>query len=218
LEYDLPSRLVIVVVQREARREVVPFVEVGLEQQLCIDVLLVHAIVFLTIVGIQQMHRGITHHSNVRAVLRIEDEGVLHIALVAVRLDTDFVEVRGEGREVRGVLRLATLTLFLDEAHAPMEDVAVALPFPAVLQVPLAYVRLVEETVTIHVMVSEVILVVGQHLCAQSVVQVDVGIGIGLQTALGIAEEVYCHALIVVGFQVLHIDLSRDTLIAVTHG
>ena len=68
-----------------------PFVEVGLEQQLCIDVLLVHAIVFLTIVGIQQMHRGITHHSNVRAVLRIEDEGVLHIALVAVGLYTYFI-------------------------------------------------------------------------------------------------------------------------------
>ena len=66
-------------------------VEVGLEQQLCIDVLLIHTIVLFSIVGIQQVHRGITHHSDVRAVLRVEDEGMLHIAFVTVGLYTYFI-------------------------------------------------------------------------------------------------------------------------------
>ena len=64
--------------------------EVSLEQQLAIGILLVHAVVLVTVVGIQQMHRGIAHHGNIRAVFRIEDEGVLHVALVTVGLNIDF--------------------------------------------------------------------------------------------------------------------------------
>ena len=32
----------------------------------------------VAVVGIQQVHRGITHHGNVRAVLRVEDEGMFN--------------------------------------------------------------------------------------------------------------------------------------------
>ena len=78
----------IVVVQRETRREVMMLREVGFKQQLRIGVLLVHAVVLLAVVSLQQVHRGVTHQGDVRTLLGVDDEGVLHIALIAVGLYT----------------------------------------------------------------------------------------------------------------------------------
>ena len=81
----------VVVVQRESCRQVVLLGQVGLEQQLCVGVLLVHAVVLVAVVGIQLVQRHVTHHGDVRAVLGVYDEGVLHVALVAVGLDAYFI-------------------------------------------------------------------------------------------------------------------------------
>ena len=84
-------------VQRQTCRQIVLFRKVRLEEQLCVGILLVHVVVLVTIVGIQLVHREVGHHGNVRAVLWVEDEGMLHIAFVAVGLNAYFIEVRGEG-------------------------------------------------------------------------------------------------------------------------
>ena len=200
-------------IQRETYRKIVLLGEVGFEQQLGVGVLLIHAVAFLTIVGIEQVHRGITHHGNVRAVLRIEDEGMLHVALIAVCLDTNLVKMM----YVRSsMVCLSTLALLLHHADTTVEDVIVALPLPAVLQVPLAYIRLVLETVLVHVVMTELVLIVCQDLGAQLVVQMDVGISIDLQTTLRITKQVDSHALVVIGLQVFDVNLTGDTLVAVT--
>ena len=62
--------------------------EICLEEQLGIGILLVYTVMLVSVVGIQQMHRGIAHDGDVRAVFRIEDEGVLHIAFVTIGLHT----------------------------------------------------------------------------------------------------------------------------------
>ena len=60
--------------------------ELRLKEQLCVGILLVHVVVLVTIADIQLMHREVGHQGNVGAVFRVEDEGMLHVALVAVGL------------------------------------------------------------------------------------------------------------------------------------
>ena len=99
------------------------------------------------------MHRGITHQGDVRAMLRVEDKGMLHIAFIAVSVDVDEVGVMGVRCWVMGV-GLSALTLLLYHTETTVEQIVIAFPFPTVLQVPLAHVGLVEETIVIHVMVA----------------------------------------------------------------
>ena len=62
------------------------FRKVGLEEQLGVGILLIHVILLMTVVGIQLVHREISHQGYVRTMLRIKDEGMLHVALIAVGL------------------------------------------------------------------------------------------------------------------------------------
>ena len=193
--------------------------KVGLEQQLSIDVLLVHAVVLVTVVGIQQVHRCIAHHGDVRAVLRIEEKGVLHVTLVTVGLNANMIQVVCGGRlftiHLPLYMGLPAFALFLHHADAAMKHVGVGLVFPAVLEVPLAHVGLILETIVVLVVMTPFILIVGQNLRAQTVVDVYVGVGIRLKAAHRVAKEVYRHALVVIGLQVLDVNLSGDTLVAV---
>ena len=131
--------------------------KVCFEEQLCIGILLVHTIMLLAIVGIQQMHRDITHQGDVSTVLRVEDKGVLHITLITVGLNSNLIKVVGIGGSV---MRLSALTLLLHHTEATVEQIVVALPFPTILQVPLTHIGLIEETIIIHVMVAYVVLIV----------------------------------------------------------
>ena len=164
-------------------------VEIGLEEQLGVGVLLVYTVMLITVVGIQQMHRGIAHHSNVRAVFRVEDKGVFHIALIAVSVDVDEVGVMCGSKlftihfSLFTYMRLSTFALLLHHADAAVEHIVIALPLPTVLQVPLAHVGLVQESVVVHVMVAEIVLIVSQYLRTQLVIEMDVGISIGLHPA-----------------------------------
>ena len=74
-------------------RQTVLFRKVRFEEQLCVGILLVHLVVLITIVGIQLVHREVGHQGNVRAVLMVEDEGMLHVSLIAVGLYTYIVEM-----------------------------------------------------------------------------------------------------------------------------
>ena len=115
------------------------------------------------------------------------------------------------------MFRLPAVALLLHQADAAVEHVVVALPLPAVLQVPLAHVGLVQEAVVVDVVVAELVLVVSQHLGTQLAVQMDVGIGVGLYAASAVAVKVHRHALVGVGFQVLHVYLAGNALVAVAH-
>ena len=68
------------------------FCDIGLEQQLGIGGLLVHTVLFVAVVGIHLVNRGITHQGDVRPVFWIEDESVLHIPLIAVSLYSNFIK------------------------------------------------------------------------------------------------------------------------------
>ena len=113
------------------------------------------------------------------------------------------------------MILLSALALLLHQSDASVKHIVRTFPLPAVLQVPLAHVRLIQKTVVIHVVVSEVVLIVSQHLCTKFIVQMDVGIDIGLQATHGVAVEVYRQALIVIGLQILNVYLACDTLVAV---
>ena len=79
------------------------------------------------------------------------------------------------------MFRLPAFALLLHDAEAAVEHIVVALPLPTVLQVPLAHVGLVEKAVIVHIVMTEIILIVCQYLCTQLVIEMDIGIGIGLQ-------------------------------------
>ena len=104
--------------------------EVRLKQQLGVGILLVHTVVFLTVIGIQQVHRNIAHQCYVRAVFWVETEGVLHVTLVTVGLYTYFIKVMGIGCRV---MCLSTLPFLLHHTDSAMKQVGVAFPLPAVL-------------------------------------------------------------------------------------
>ena len=99
-----------------------------------------------------------------------------------------------------------------------MEDVAVTPSMPTVLQIPLPYVRLIQEAVIVRVVMPEVILVVRQYLCTQLLAQVDVGISIGLHFTLAVTVQVQRCPLLGIGFQIFHVYLSCDALVAVFNG
>ena len=58
---------------------------------------------------------------------------------------------------VRG---LSSVTFLFDETNAPMKQVMVASPLPAVLKVPLPHIRLVHEPVVVGIMLCQVVLIV----------------------------------------------------------
>ena len=106
----------------------------------------------------------------------VEDEGVLHVGFVAAGLNTYLKRIVDVGRRVAV---LPTVALLVEHADAAVEDVNRTEVVPAVLQVYLPHVRLVEESVVVVVMVPPVVLVVPQYLGVH-LSQVDVAVGIGL--------------------------------------
>ena len=60
----------------------------------------------------------------------------------------------------------------------------------------------------VYVVMAEVILIMRQHFRTQFVVQMDVGIDVGLYASKGAAIKVHRHAFVVIGLQILDINLS----------
>ena len=204
----------IVVVEGESCGEVVSLGEVGLEEELCVDVSFVGVVGLVPVGGICLVEGCVCHEGEVGAVFGMEDEGVLHVGFVAVGLHTDGVQMVVVGRRV---VCLSAVSVFLQQGEPAMEEVAVAFPFPAVLQVVLLHVGLVEKAVVVLVVVSPVVLIVEEKFGAEVGVEVDVAIGICLEAAECVAVEIEGHALLVVGLQILNVNLSRDALVAVAH-
>ena len=92
------------------------------------------------------------------------------------------------GRSVP-VFRLTTVALLVKDADTAVEDVDRAKIVPAVLEIHLTHIRLVQETVAVVIVVSPVVLVVTENLRVH-LTQMDVTIGVGLQFALRIAVDV----------------------------
>ena len=83
----------------------------------------------------------------------------------------------------RCVVRLTALAFFLHQGEPTMKHIMRTFPLPTVLQVPLTDVGLVEKAVMIDIVMAEIVLIMCQHFRTQLVVQMDVGIDIGLQTS-----------------------------------
>ena len=59
-----------------------------------------------------------------------------------------------------GMFCLSAFTLLLHHANTAMEDIITCSVMPAVLQIPLAHISLIQKAVTIHIVMSVVILIV----------------------------------------------------------
>ena len=152
------------------------------------------------------------HEGNVGAVVMVKHQRVFHIRLVTPGFEVDlkdrFTIVR------RG---LSTLAMLVEQSQSAMENVTVAEPVPTVLHIHLPHVGLVKEMVMVVVHIGQVILVVSQHIGIQARGEVDVAIGIGFDAAIGVAIEVNGHARVILGFEVFHVDLSRNAFKAIAH-
>ena len=207
----------IVVVERGTECKVVLRSEVSLEHQLRVDVLLVDVVSLTAVGGIHLVHRGRRHPGDVCAVAGIEDKGVLHIPLVAVGVEINAVDWLGLMVEHTLVVGLSALALLVQERETTVEDIVARLAIPAVLQVELPCLRVVHKSVFVAVVLLKIVLIVSEDLGAQSLDDVYVSIGIGLDAAHGVAIEVDVHILVVFGLEILHVDLSRHSLVAVFH-
>ena len=100
-----------------------------------------------------------------------------------------------------------------------MEHVAAFFPKPAVLQVVLFHLRVVFKAVAIAVVVTPIVLKVGQQFGAEVLVAVDVHItvGIGFELSHRVAIEVERNALLVLRFHVFYVYLSRHGFVAVLY-
>ena len=87
------------------------------------------------------------------------------------------------GRSVRPVFRLTAIVFLVKDADTAVEDVDRAKIVPAILEIHLTHIRLVQETVAIVIVVSPVVLVVTEDLRVY-LAQMYVTIGVGLQFAL----------------------------------
>lgn len=156
--------------------------------------------------AVQHMVHGGGHEGQVGVVLGVEQYGMLHVGLVAAAVH------QGAEGHVGGRKQLAALAALVHQPHAGMHDVAPAHVFPSVLEVQLAHGGRVVPQVAVGIVVGEVLLVVRQQLGAEVVVQVQVGhqVALGLQEA--VAVEVQRQALLVLGLEVLDVDLTRDAL------
>lgn len=184
-------------VEAQSHRQGVRLGQVGLEHVLGIGIGLVDVISLEAIRSVHVVtgHRG--HQGDIGAVFGIEHDGVFHVTLITARLQVDG---KGHSTLVMG-LGLPAVTLFVDHGHSTMENVTVAQPVPAALQVHLPHIGLVQEVVMVVVHIGQVVLVVGQHVGIEARRQVKVAVGIGLDTAVTVAVQVERHALFILGFR-----------------
>ena len=112
------------------------------------------------------------------------------------------------------IARLATLTIVAHVPHPGVHHVASAAVLPAVLQVELLHRRHVNPAIAVDIVVHKVLLVVPHQLGAQVLVQVHVGHNVALPFQVAVAVEVEKHPLLLVGLEVLHVDLAGDALVA----
>ncbi len=207
----------VVVVERRAEGDVVVVGDIGLEHQLRVEVLLVDVVSLAAVGGVHLMHRGRGHPGDVGAVGGVEDEGMLHVTLVAMGVEVDAVDGISLMVEHTAVVGLTALALLVEQGQSAVEDVVARLAIPAVLQVELPRLRVVHETVVVAVVLLEVILIVAEELGAEAFGEVDIAVGVGLDATHGVAVEVDVHGLVVLGLEVLHIDLPGHGLVAVLH-
>ena len=81
-------------VHAQSQREVVLPCEVRLKHQRAIEILLVEVVGLVAILRIQLVQRSRRHQGDVRSVLTVEDESMLHIALISVGMELDSVEIQ----------------------------------------------------------------------------------------------------------------------------
>lgn len=127
----------------------------------------------------------------------IKDEGVLHVALIAVRVDIDTVERLLLVAEDATVVGLSALAFLVEEAETAVEDIVSGLAEPSVLKVELPGLRVIDETILVGVMFLEVVLIMSQHLRAEPFREMNVAVDVGLHTAHSVAIEVDVQRLVV---------------------
>ena len=132
------------------------FAGMGLQHQLAVQGVLVRIVVLVTVMGVAFVEGGVGHQGYVGAVLGIQHKGVLHVAFVALGVNAHFIGF-GAAMVMPG---LATVSALVEQPYAGMHQIAVAFPFPTVLQIVLPYAGLVGETVVVDVVVVKTVLIV----------------------------------------------------------
>ena len=105
---------------------------------------------------------------------------------------------------------LSTGANLLQGSDSAMEDILISFIYPSVLHIILFPARHIIESIAIVIVVLEDILMMEQDFRRPLVGEMHVGIGVCLDTALGIAEEVHLYLLFILRLEIIHIDLTCD--------
>ena len=181
-------------------------VEVMLQHQLGVEALLPVAVALQAERAIEIVEAPGGEQGEVGVVVAVEQESMLHVAVEAVRFNKHTV---GGGAEI---LHLSSLAVLMQIAESGMHDVVPFLVFPTVLQVQLFHRRRVVPAVAVLVHVHEILLIVRQHLRAEMVVQVHVTHHVGFALEAAVAINIDLQGGIILGLEVLHIDLAGNAL------
>ena len=210
------ERLVVrIVIERSADAEIVLRREVCLKHELGIAVLLLHIVARLA-KGVRSIvYCPIQHEGERGVVLRIERQTILPLRLITVRLHPNAVV--GDGFVVRMVPTHAACALIAERL-----DIELAYPAGrdvghAPHSIVLAQLGHVHETIVVAVVVRLSVFEVQQNARRKPIVQMDAAVNVDLLFQFIVQISVGAQAVRALRLEVLHVDLSRDTLVAVLH-
>ena len=190
--------------------------EVGVEEQIGVDVRLAQVVGDGAIIRILLVKRPGQDEGYATVGLVVEHVTILREHLTAQRTDVDAIQ-RIAGASRRGMRRLTVLTRLMDQLHAHLRDVILAVIKPAVEDVELLRERQIEEAVAVGVVGLLVARIVSEEARGEVLREADGGVGIALHAAGVGGEEVERKGRRLHGLLVLHVDLPRDRLVAVAH-
>ena len=209
------ERLVVrIVIERSADAEIVLRREVRLKHELGIAVLLLHIVARLA-KGVRSIvYCPIQHKGERSVVLRIERQTILPLRLIAVCLHPNAVVGNGFVSMVPTHAARALIAERLDIklAYPAGRDVGHA-PHSVVL----AQLGHVHETIVVAVVVRLSVFEVQQNARRKPIVQMDAAVNVDLLLQFVVQISVGAQAVRALRLEVLHVDLSRDALVAVLH-
>ena len=203
-------------IQAEAGADLMLHAEVGVEEQIGVDVRLAQVVGDGAIGRVLLVKRPGQDEGYAAIGLVVEHVTVLRKHLTAQRTDVDAIQ-RIAGAGGRGMRRLTVLTRLMDQLHAHLRDVILAVIKPAVEDVELLRERQIEEAVAVGVVRLLVARIVGEEARGEVLREADGGVGVALHAAGVGGEEVERKGRRLHGLLVLHVDLPRDRLVAVAH-
>ena len=116
------------------------------------------------------------------------------------------------------LLRLSAYSAVIKSAHEELSGVIARLDIPTVEQIHIRVFWHIKEAIVVVVEFQGHVLCVKQDTCGHFVVQVPTARSIDLSMSLGANHRIESNGVLRLWFEVLHVDLSCDSLIAIEDG